>query len=166
MLQGRMHLFLAWSLSGDEELEGLEAEGTAKTNSIFQRPSWLAGLGPSGLIESNSLAGSPGYLSPAQTPPPGAKGNSFCPCPEGSRAPLLPRPPQSLPSLANISKSHSEVSLGKAFPDSPHHSTSSVSLHFCSTRLVGVGGGGGVRLWCVWHVYVVCVVCVWCVSGV
>ena len=149
-----------------------EAEGTAKTNSKFQRHSWLAGLEPSRSLETEASLGLLVTQSfPCSAPSPRAKGSLVRPCPEGSRASAPPPTPRSSSYCQNL-QNLTEVSLGKAFPDSPYHSTSSVSLLFCSIRHVRGGGVGRVRggwcvfLVCVWHAYVVCVVCVWCVCGV
>ena len=147
-----------------------EAEGTAKTNSIFQRPSWPAGLGPLGSLETEASLGLLVTQSfPCSAPFPRAKGSLFQPLPRGIQGLCSPAHPRLFLLLPTSPKSHSEVSLGKAFPDSANHSTSSVSLHFCPTRLVGgvvvVVCVCGVCGMCVWHVYMVCVVCVWCVSG-
>ena len=161
-----MHLLLAWSLSGDEELEGLGSGGHCKDK--LQTPkARLAGQARAfGRPRNWSLTGSPGYPVLPLLPQDRGKPRS-CPCPEGSRASAPPPPHTPPPTERTLSKSHSEVSLGKAFPDSPNHSTSSVPLPFCSTRHVCVGVvlvcDCGVRA-CMWYVWCVCGVCVACIS--
>lgn len=100
-----MHLFLAWSLSGDEELEGLGSRGHCK-DKLYIPKAQLAGWARAfGKHRNSSLAGSPGYpVLPLLRPLPQGKGKPRSALAQRDPGPLLPRPPQALPPIANISK--------------------------------------------------------------